>query len=100
MSESHHRLRGSTLAPDVFLRESKTPENDDSPIPAGHEVAALVIVREDGTCTVAWGRGWGVYDRMPGVWPNTQEAMKTVERIADSKVTWYNTGVDIWEGRL
>ena len=100
MSDARQRERGSVLAPDVFLRESKAPENVDSPIPAGHEIAALVIVRDDETCTVAWGRGWGVYDRMPGVWPNAQEAMKTVERIAGGKVTWYKTGVDIWEGRL
>ena len=74
-------------------------EADVYEIAAGHEVAALVIVRDDGTCTVAWGRGWGVFDRMPGVWANEQEAKKTVQRVI-GHVDWYQTEQRIWEGRL
>ena len=73
-------------------------EADVYEIAAGHEVVALVIARDDGTCTVAWGRGWGVFDRMPGVWANEQESKKTVERVI-GRVDWQQTEPTIWEGR-
>ena len=52
-----------------------------TPTLTAHGVAALVIVREDGTCTVAWGRAWCVWERMPGVWPNPKEAMRAVQQV-------------------
>ena len=86
-----------SLAPDVFLHQSTTQDPGQDDVPAGHEVAALIIIRDDGTCTVAWGRGWGVFDRMPGVWANEKEAKRTVERVI-GHVVWHRTEPDIWEG--
>jgi hypothetical protein len=65
-----------------------------------HDVAALVIARDDGTCTVAWGRAWCVWERMPGVWANSQEAMRAVQQVIGQAVVWQQTEPLLWEGRL
>lgn len=65
-----------------------------------HDVAALVIVADDGTCTVAWGRGWCVWEGMPGVWGSPQEAMLAVRRVVGRAVIWSQTEPRLWEGRL
>src|SRR5215469_5392488 len=99
MGGSHQRGGSPILASDVFLRERAKDDGGQSPVPAGHEVAGLIIVRDDGTCTVAWGRGWGAFDRMPGVWPSVKEAMQTVQRVVGD-VVWTQTEPTVWEGRL
>jgi hypothetical protein len=99
MDEIRQHRRATASTPDVFLHESKPHPNPQDGVPAGHEVAGLIIVRDDGTCTVAWGRGWGIFDRMPGVWPNVKEAKQTVQRVI-GHVEWTQTEARIWEGRL
>ena len=95
----------SHVSDDLFLYDAKRADVEEhaershgEPVPAGHEVAGLIVVRDDGTCTVAWGRGWGVFDRMPGVWPNVKEAKQAVQRVV-GHVEWTQTEPTIWEGR-
>jgi len=90
---------------DLFFYDAKRAEKEEGdgrshgqPVPPGHEVGGLIIVRDDGTCTVAWGRGWGAFDRMPGVWVNLKEAQHAVERVV-GRVEWTQTEPMIWEGR-
>jgi hypothetical protein len=63
------------------------------------DVAALVVQRDDGTYTLAWGRGWGAFERLPGVWANEREAMRAVQQVV-GPVAWCKAERRIWEGRL
>ena len=73
--------------------QSSTPRSEQ-------ETVAIVLVRDDGTCTVAWAEAWHSYDQMPGTWPSTREAMRSVERVVEKSVTWRQTERRLWEGRV
>ena len=80
------------------------PNDDRSPRETSEqelpEVAAVVVVRDDGTCTVAWGRPWETFDKLPGTWPNRQEAMRAVARVVGRTVVWVQTETNLWEARV
>jgi hypothetical protein len=79
-------------------RNQELTAGDSGPLTA-HDVAALVIVRDDGTCTVAWGRAWCVWEAMPGVWPNAKEAIRAVQQVISQPIIWQQTEPRLWEGR-
>src|SRR5579872_3368673 len=64
------------------------------------ETVAIVLVRDDGTCTVAWAEAWHSFDQMPGTWPSPREAMRSVERVVATSVVWRQTERHLWEGRV
>jgi hypothetical protein len=68
--------------------------------PADAQVAAVVVVRGDDTCTVAWGQAWGPFDKLPGILPNRQEAMRSVARVVGRTVVWVQSEANLWEGRI
>ena len=59
MDAIDQRGRAAALGPSVFLYKSTRDSEQDQPVPAGHEVDGLIIVRDDGTCTVAMGTRLG-----------------------------------------
>ena len=61
---------------------------------------AVVLVRDDGTCTVAWAEAWHSFDQLPGTWPSPREAMRSVERVVATSVLWRQTERHLWEGRV
>ena len=82
------------------MRTKTKTKPEPSPTLTAHDVVALVIARDDGTCTVAWGRAWCVWERMPGVWANPHEAKRAVQQVIGQKITWERTEARLWEGRV
>ena len=79
--------------------ESDIEAPEDTAALTAHDVAAIIIVRDDGTCTVAWGRAWCVWEAMPGLWANAQEAMRAVQQVIGHAITWRHGEPRLWEGR-
>ena len=51
------------------------------------ETVVVVLVRDEGTCTVAWPEVWHSDDQMPETWPTTREVVRSVERVVAKSVT-------------
>ena len=60
---------------------------------------AVVMGREDGTFTVAWGKPWSRFDGLEGTWPSLREAMRSVERTVHGSIVWRSAEPRLWEGR-
>ena len=82
------------------MRAQDSESTDGRTTVDDREVVALVIARDDGTCSVAWGVPFSVWEHLPGVWPNAQEAKRAVERVIGQEVRWHHAEPRIWEGWL
>ena len=103
MGGRHGRGNLADLDADLVLNERQRADAEEQAVraqPTGLKVVAVIVVRDDGTCTVAWGQDWGTFDKLPGVWPNKREAMRTVERVVGNGISWRRADVDLWEGRI
>jgi hypothetical protein len=92
MGEGYQRGVVADTGEDRFLHEPDRGEQ--------HEVAAVVVTRDDGTCTVAWGPAWRTFDALPGTWPNRQEAMRAIARVVARTVVWRQTEANLWEAQV
>ena len=54
----------------------------------GGELAAVVVERDDGTCTVLPAGVWRALRGEPEEWPNRREGMRAVEVAVGAPVVW------------
>ena len=52
------------------------------------DLAAVVVERDDGTCTVLRAGVWRTFSGEPEEWPNRRGAMRAVEVAAGEHVVW------------
>ena len=91
-------LQRGRVSVDLFIHDpARDGVEDQDPEPL---VAAVVVVRDDDTCTVAWGPAFQTFDKLPGTWPNRQEAMRAVVRVVSRTVVWTQTEANLWEARV
>ena len=65
--------------PSMETRIVATPRGD---------LAALVVERDDGTCTVLRAGVWRTFHSEPDEWPNREGAMRAVEVAVGELVVW------------
>ena len=63
------------------------------------EIAAVVVERTDGTCTVLWAGIWRTFNSRPEEWQNRREAMNTVDSVVGEILIWNEMAPHTWAAR-
>jgi hypothetical protein len=63
------------------------------------EIAAVVVERTDGTCTVLWAGIWRTFNSRPEEWQTRREAMNAVDRVVGEILIWNEMAPHTWAAR-
>jgi hypothetical protein len=63
------------------------------------EIAAVVVERQDGTCTVLWAGIWRTFSSRPEEWQTRGEAMKAVDTVVGEILIWNEMAPHTWAAR-
>jgi hypothetical protein len=63
------------------------------------EIAAVVVERTDGTCTVLWAGIWRTFNSRPEEWQTRREAMKAVDTVVGEILIWNEMAPHTWAAR-
>lgn len=63
------------------------------------EIAAVLVERNDGTCTVLWANGLRGFSSRPEEWPSHEEARHAVEAVMDDVLLWSQMAPGTWSVR-
>lgn len=76
---------------------SPTPRSTQSAKPG--EIAAVLVERNDGTCTVLWAGGLRGFSSRPEEWPSREEARQAVQLVIDDVLLWTQMAPGTWSVR-
>jgi hypothetical protein len=73
----------------------------DVPNPQSHrgEIAAVVVERQDGTCTVLWAGIWRAFSSRPEEWQTRDEAINAVDSVVGDILIWNEMAPHTWAAR-
>ncbi len=63
------------------------------------EIAAVVVERTDGTCTVLWAGLWRTFNTKPEEWHTRREAMTAVDNVVGEILIWNEMAPHTWAAR-
>ena len=63
------------------------------------EIAAVVVERTDGTCTVLWAGIWRTFNSRPEEWETRAQAMKAVDTVVGEILLWNEMAPHTWAAR-
>ncbi len=63
------------------------------------EIAAVVVERTDGTCTVLWAGLWRTFNSKPEEWSTRREAMRAVDTVVGDVLIWNEMAPHTWAAR-
>ncbi len=63
------------------------------------EIAAVVVERTDGTCTVLWAGIWRTFSSRPEEWETRREAMSAVDSVVGEILIWNEMAPHTWAAR-
>ena len=63
------------------------------------EIAAVVVERKDGTCTVLWAGIWRTFSSRPEEWQTRREAMAAVDTVVGDILIWNEMAPHTWAAR-
>ncbi len=63
------------------------------------EIAAVVVERTDGTCTVLWAGLWRTFNNKPEEWQTRREAMTAVDTVVGEILIWNEMAPHTWAAR-
>ena len=63
------------------------------------EIAAVVVERTDGTCTVLWAGLWRTFNSKPEEWETRREAMTAVDTVVGEILIWNEMAPHTWAAR-
>ena len=63
------------------------------------EIAAVVVERTDGTCTVLWAGLWRTFNSKPEEWQTRREAMTAVDTVVGEILIWNEMAPHTWAAR-
>jgi hypothetical protein len=63
------------------------------------EIAAVVVERIDGTCTVLWAGIWRTFNSRPEEWQTRREAMNAVDTVVGEILIWNEMAPHTWAAR-
>jgi len=63
------------------------------------EIAAVVVERTDGTCTVLWAGIWRTFNSRPEEWQTRREAMSAVDTVVGEILIWNEMAPHTWAAR-
>ena len=63
------------------------------------EIAAVVVERTDGTCTVLWAGIWRTFNSRPEEWETRHEAMNAVDTVVGEILIWNEMAPHTWAAR-
>ena len=63
------------------------------------EIAAVVVERTDGTCTVLWAGIWRTFNSRPEEWQTRREAMDAVDSVVGEILIWNEMAPHTWAAR-
>jgi len=63
------------------------------------EIAAVVVERTDGTCTVLWAGLWRTFNGKPEEWSTRREAMRAVDTVVGDVLIWNEMAPRTWAAR-
>jgi hypothetical protein len=63
------------------------------------EIAAVVVERTDGTCTVLWAGIWRTFNSRPEEWETRAQAMKAVDSVVGEILIWNEMAPHTWAAR-
>jgi hypothetical protein len=77
------------------------PADRHRPGPESHrgEIAAVVVERTDGTCTVLWAGIWRTFNSKPEEWASRGEAIKAVDTVVGDILIWNEMAPHTWAAR-
>jgi hypothetical protein len=65
----------------------------------GTGIAAVMVERNDGTCTILWAGAWRSFSSRSEWWPTRRDAMHAVERVTGEVIIWSETASRTWTAR-
>lgn len=63
------------------------------------EIAAVVVEREDGTCSVLWAGIWRTFNSRPEEWETRRQAMQAVDSVVGDILIWNEMAPHTWAAR-
>jgi hypothetical protein len=63
------------------------------------EIAAVVVERTDGTCTVLWAGIWRTFNSKPEEWESRRHAMQAVDSVVGDILIWNEMAPHTWAAR-
>jgi len=63
------------------------------------EIAAVVVERADGTCTVLWAGIWRTFNSRPEEWQTRRTAMDAVDSVVGDILIWNEMAPHTWAAR-
>ncbi|HVA04404.1 MAG TPA: hypothetical protein VMU64_11750 [Acidimicrobiales bacterium] len=63
------------------------------------EIAAVVVERTDGTCTVLWAGIWRTFNSRPEEWETRRQAMQAVDSVVGEILIWNEMAPHTWAAR-
>jgi len=63
------------------------------------EIAAVVVERTDGTCTVLWAGIWRTFNSRPEEWQTRRQAMDAVDSVVGDILIWNEMAPHTWAAR-
>jgi len=63
------------------------------------EIAAVVVERTDGTCTVLWAGIWRTFNSRPEEWQSRGEAIGAVNSVVGDILIWNEMAPHTWAAR-
>jgi hypothetical protein len=77
----------------------KTDRHNPGPDSHRGEIAAVVVERTDGTCTVLWAGIWRTFNSRPEEWQNRRQAMSAVDTVVGEILIWNEMAPHTWAAR-
>ena len=63
------------------------------------DIAALLVERDDGTCTVLWAGTWRAFSSRSEKWPTRAAAMEAVTKVTGEILIWSELVPQTWTAR-
>ena len=63
------------------------------------DIAALMVEREDGSCTVLWAGTWRTFSSRSEQWPTREAAMAAVAKVTGEILIWSELAPQTWSAR-
>jgi len=64
-----------------------------------NDITAVMVERNDGTCTVLWAGMWRAFSSRSEWWPTRRDAMHAVERVTGDILIWSEMAPRTWTAR-
>jgi len=82
-------------------RPAHSTRDRHHPEAASHrgEIAAVVVERTDGTCTVLWAGIWRTFNSRPEEWQTRREAINAVDSVVGEILIWNEMAPHTWAAR-